>query len=375
MAEIKTSDFFKKQRKASEIKSEILGPFFEVWCGIVLSGQKADVVNPVLYVDLQAGQGYEQEGAPAIPVKVLQSLYKTTGSRLDLNKSVKTFFRDPDKLVAAQLEAQIENLSFHGELIHKPVLLQEEADTEVLKQLLEEGHPAFTFLDPFESSFSQEMLLQLLKQPGADFLLLFHPESMRAALKNRVVDSLMQELFGDRLEQIKKFNKGTRDAEKREEFLLDSFESIFWDKGYHTFTFRINFPDKKQTSHYLLFASKTDLACTRAKEMLLKYSDYQEDGVPLFGANLKQQQTSLFHEHYAYSIESLMNDLSQKASLYNNVALQRIYEKHNIGTHYSLENYKVAYERLMKSGQVRFYNPKTGQSVSKLTYTSLIRYK
>lgn len=375
MAAIKTSDFFKKERKASEIKSELLGLFFEVWCGIVSSGQKADVVNPVLYVDLQAGQGYEEDGAPAIPVKVLQSLHKTTGSHFDLNKSVKTFFHDADKSVAAQLKAHIENAPFHAELIHRPVILQEETDAELLKQLLEEGHPAFTFLDPFDSGFSQEMLLHLLKQPGSDFLLLFHPDSMRAALKNRAADSLMQELFGDRLEQIKKFNKGTRDGEKREKFLLGNFEGIFRDKGYHTFAFRINFPDRKQTSHYLLFASKSDLAYTRIKEMMLKYSDYQEDGVPLFGANLKQQQMSLFHEHYAYSIESLVHDLSQKAALYNNVTLQRIYEKHNIGTRYSLENYKVAFERLMKSGKVRFYNPKTGQSVNKLTYTSLIRYK
>ncbi|MHC2992309.1 hypothetical protein OB13_12160 [Pontibacter sp. HJ8] len=375
MAAIETSDFFKKERKASEIKSEILGPCFEVWCGIVLSGQQAQVVNPVLYLDLQAGQGYAEDGAPAIPVKVLQSLYKTTGSRFDLNKSVKTFFSDADKSVATQLEAQIGNLPFHRELIHKPVILQEEADAELLKQLLEEGHPAFTFLDPFESSFSQEMLLQFLKQPGSDFLQLFQPDSMRAALKNKAIDSLMQEIFGDRLDRIKEFNKGTRDGEKREAFLSESFEGIFRDKGYYTFTFRINFPDKKQTSHYLLFASRSDLAYTRVKELMLKYSDYQEDGVPLFGANLKQQQMALFHEHYAYSIESLAKDLSQKAALYNNVALQRIYEKHNLGTQFSLENYKVAYEKLMKSGKVRFYNPKTGQSVSKLTYTSLIRYK
>lgn len=155
---------------------------------------------------------------------------------------------------------------------------------------------------------------------------------------------------------------------------MDNFEGIFLDKGYRTFKFRINFPHKKQTSHYLIFVSKVDLAYTRIKEIMMKYSDYQEDGVPLFGANLKQTQTSLFHDHYKYSIVNLAADLAKKAHLFNNKTLEVIYEKHNVGTNYIKDNYKVAYEKLKLQNKVEFLNAKTGHVVNKITYTCVIRY-
>ncbi|MDX5420465.1 MAG: hypothetical protein LPK09_14720 [Hymenobacteraceae bacterium] len=365
------SDFFKTERTASEIKSEFLPRVFEIFVsGLLLnpSGQPTMPVPCMVLAGLDAHQP-----APAA-VQWLQQVYRSSNTRLDLNQGTQTVLYDADKSVLADLKEHLVNLSFYQELKHLPVVLQDEADETLILELLKKGSPSVSFLNPFSGSFSQQILLRALKDGHSDLFMLFSLEEMKAALKKTKAGSLLQEFFGDRFSQIKEFQKKTREANRIEEFLLDSLESVLIDKCYYTFRFRVNRPDKKQTSYYLVFASKDGQAYTKLKELILAYSDFQEDGVPLFGANLMQQQTSLFHEHYKYSIANLVQDLSQKAHEFNNKALQQIYEKHNIGTLYTFENYKVAFEKLMRMGKVRFINPKTGQPISKLTQASLVRY-
>jgi three-Cys-motif partner protein len=373
MASNTTSDFFRRERKASEIKSEVFAPYFEIWYTAVQVEQQANEVANALYLDLAAGQGHGEAGQAAIPIGLLQTIYKSRGSRLDLNKFFRTYFYDADAAYLARLKEEIEALPYHNKLGHQPLILDEEAAVEQIKETLQAGIPALAYLNPFGDSFSQEMLLQLVNQ-DVDLFMLFEFRELETAVKSRKVDPLVQEILGERLELIKGYYKAHRDAAKREEFAIACFEAVFCDQGYRVFLFRINLPDKKQTSHYLLFATKVDLAYLKLKEMMLRYSDYQEDGVPLFGANLQHQQMALFQEHYKYSIDGLMKDLLQKASLYNNMALQQVYEKHSVGTHYILENYKLAFERLLRQGKVRFMNPKTGQAISKPTFTSKVRF-
>ena len=374
MATIETNKFFKIKRRFSEIKSEILVDYCRIWFEGLWSSKRAISTGTALYIDLEAGEPCLEDGKTATPLRVLHSLYKSHGSRYDLNKSIQAFFNDPDKAAVAGLQEAIEGLPYYEELVHRPVVLLEDSDADQLKDMLQSGCPALLFMNPFGYIFSLEMLLLALTADETDLLMLFSPDDIMAAVKNSKADSLTQEIFGDRMSQIRAFYKENRNAEKREEFLLDNFESISQGKGLRTFRFRINLPDRKLTSLYLIFASKAVAAYTRLKEMMVKYSDYQEDGVPLFGTNLNHQQMSLFHDHYTYSIENLKQDLLQKATLYHNMALQQVYEQHNVGTHYLLDNYKVAYEQLMRQGLVRFYNPKTGQSVSKPLFSSKVRY-
>jgi three-Cys-motif partner protein len=372
MALANTNDFFKRKRNASQIKSEVLIPFVEAWFSS-LQSSVAGPVSSALYLDLAVGVTNDNTASSAIPVGLLQTIYKSRGSRLDLNKSVETYFYDPDTSALATLREELAAQSSYDELVHKPVVLEDETAIALLQERLASDTPALAFLDPFADNFTQQMLLQLAAKE-TDLFMLFEFGSLDKVVKSRKVDSLVQEVFGECLDQIKAYYKTQRDAAKREDFAVNQFEAVFRDKGYTVFLFRINLPDKKQSSHYLLFATKVELAYNKLKETMLRYSDCQEDGVPLFGANLQHQQMTLFQEHYKFSIEGLMKELVQNARLYNNMALQQVYEKHSIGTHYILENYKQAYERLLRLGKVRFINPKTGQVITKPTYTSKIRY-
>lgn len=327
--------------------------------------------RPLCCIDLQAGLDLN-ESSPAA-MQLLRQVYKSTGSRTDLNKGISLMLYDADTYTLTELQERVAQLPFYQDLVNLPVFLQEESEEAPVERLMIE-QPSFAFLDPTQEGIPQQFLLHAIHKSEADLLMLFSPKALETAVKKAKAESQLQEIIGERLESIRTFYKQNRNADRREEYLLDCFEGIFRSKDFYTLRFRINLPDKRQTSQYLVFSVKSEQVYLRLKELLERYSDYQEDGVPLFGANLQAQQMSLFHEHYRYAVARLAQELLVDAGTYNNRTLQHIYEQHSLGTHYTLANYQTAYERLMRQGLVRFINPKTGQPVTKLTAASLIRY-
>lgn len=377
MASINTQDFFREKRNTSEIKSEILNKYFKAWCGILLHGQKFKKINTVLYVDLYSGQGYYEDGQPSTPIKILHSIHKSSGSIIDLNKCVKTFFNDSKKTVVDKLKVNLSSLPFYEELHHRPLVLNETANQQLLVNLLNNNHPSLTFIDPFGYSFSQQMLLHSVKNWGSDLFMLFNVNRIRSAVINKSVNKLMDQIFGNRINDIRAFYSRERNPQKREKYIIDSFEQIFLERNYFTLKFRINFPNKNQTSHYLIFVTKAKVAYMRIKEIMTQYSDVQEDGVPMFGANQRRLRllTPDYYKYLPYSVIKLAEDLHMKRSIFNHCTIEDIFESHNIGTHYIKSNYKAAFEILRERGIVEIVDAKKRQPIEKITYTSFITYK
>lgn len=374
MSTADTSDFFAIQRSSSEIKAELLNEFFKSWCNAQLQGQRYKS-NPVLaFIDLYAGDGKPENGKPATPVRVLNSIFGAT-DKYNLNKVVRTFFNDEKKTVTAKLQENLRQLPYHENLQHKPVLLHEETSLATLAKLLGHDVPTLLYLDPFGYDFSQQLLLQSVRRWGLDLFMLFTPAKLRAAVQGATDDSIMADVFGkERLGKIRAFCDRYQDAGQREDFMVDQFEEVFREKEYRTFRFKISLPKKNQTSHYLFFVSKNDAPYMKMKELMLMYSDYQEDGVPLFGANIRHQ-LSLFQEQYRYSIKNLIVDLAGKRNFYHELPIDSIYRHHNIGTNYIRGNYKEALEQLKAEGVVEAINPVSRQPMRKVSFSSIIGYK
>ncbi|WP_439882625.1 three-Cys-motif partner protein TcmP [Pontibacter sp. MBLB2868] len=374
MSSVDTNEFFKEQRDTSDIKAEILNEFFKAWCTSMLQGQRYKSEHTLAYVDLFAGEGNYEDGKPATPVKILNNIFGAT-DKYNLNKIVRTFFTDEKPAVAAKLKQNLESLPYYDNLVHKPVILNEELNFTMLAKVLGNNAPALLYTDPFGYDFAQQMLLQSVRRWGMDLFMIFTPAKMRAAFQAVSEGSLLWDIFGaNRITKIREFNERYQDASQREDFIVDNFEDIFKEKEYKTFRFKISLPKKNQTSHYLFFASKTDNAYMKMKELMLMYSDYQEDGVPLFGANIKHQ-LSLFQEQYRYSIKNLIAELASKTGYYHNLPLDSIYRHHNIGTNYIRGNYQEAFEELRKEGVVEAINPVSRKPMRKVAFTSIIAYK
>lgn len=372
MPGISLSDFFKEKRSASEIKSEILNEYFKAWAAILLKGQRFKKIENLIYVDLFSGPGLYEDGKPSTPIKILNSIYQSKGQHIDYDISVKTFFNDKSTKLANDLNSNIENLSYYNELTHKPVIANETASQKMLEQYLQSANPSLTFIDPLGYNYTQNMLLYSVKNWGSDLFMLFNFNRIRAAIRNERVRENMQSIFSTYLDEITEFYKKEETPRKREEFIIKTFEKIFAEKGYFILKFRINFPNKNQTSHYLFFISKHHLAITRAKEIMTKYSDVQEDGVPLFGANLNQDPL-FFPSLCEYSIIKLSEIILDSKALFNNKTIEGIYKEHNYHTNYVKQNYKDAIEILINNNKITLFD-KRGNTTSRITYTAEIKF-
>jgi three-Cys-motif partner protein len=370
MAGIEAEDFFKKKRETSEIKSEIFIKYFKFWCGILLHGQKYKQINEVIYIDLFSGPGYYEDQEPSTPIKILNSIFKTNGQKIDLNISVKTFFNDSNSGLIAQLEKNINELEYYPNLVHKPVLLNKVASRTLLTSLLKKNVPSLTFIDPFGYTFSMQMLLDSVREWGSDLFMLFNLNRIRAAIMNPTVEKLMNEIFQNELNEIRDYYLKETNPHKREDYILDKFEKLFRDKGYFLFKFKINFLEKNSTSHYLILVTKVKIAYNSMKDIMSKYSDYQPDGVPLFATNTIS--TPLFFDDLAtYSILKLKDDLIKNSNRYNYMVLEDIFLEHSINTNYIKVNYKSAIELLLNETKIKIENPK-GEIAKKITYTCKI---
>ncbi|WP_421799748.1 three-Cys-motif partner protein TcmP [Haliscomenobacter sp.] len=373
MPGISLSDFFKEKRSASEIKSEILNEYFKAWAAILLKGQSYKQIKKILYVDLFSGPGLYENGSPSTPIKILNSIYSSKGTFIDYDDHVQTFFNDKDSKVINQLKENISNLDFYEKLKYKPIILNDSANFEMLRKAFQENTPALTFIDPLGYGFTQKMLMFAIKNWGSDLFMLFNFNRIRAAVKNSKVEQNMIEIFGDYLPKIHEYYDKESSPQKRELFIIETFQSIFEDKGFLTLKFKVNFPDRDQTSHYLFFISKVKLAITRAKEIMSKYSEYQEDGIPHFGANLNTLPV-LNPDFNIYSINKLANSILQNKQEYEGNTIEDIYLAHNHKTNYIKPNYKDAIKKLMADNLVLLID-KMGKETNRITYTAKVKFK
>jgi len=365
MSAITTDSFFKSKRDTSEIKSEILVEYFKFWCSVLLFGQKFKKIEQVVFIDLFSGPGRYESGDPSTPLKIIESIYNSTGKAIDLNKCVRTFFNDQKKGLIKNLDNNLTSLDYYEKLGHKPILLNHQASKEVLNSLLEKKTPSLTFIDPFGYSYSMEMLLSSVREWGSDLFMLFNINRIRAAIRNPLVEKLMNQIFQNKLFEIRAFYEKEKNPAKREKYIIERFEDIFREKGYFIFKFRINFPGKDQSSHYLYLVTKVVMAYQRIKEIMKKYSDFQQDGVPLFTANFKYKTSILYGDLVDYSIYNMEKDLVKNKLQFNNKSIEQIYEVHSTNTNYIKENYKQAISGLIDKGFVKISN-------NKMTYTSIV---
>jgi three-Cys-motif partner protein len=373
MAAIKPQDFFSKKRNTSEIKSEILLAYFKFWAGLLLHGQQYKKISEVIYIDMFAGLGkYKDNDEPSTPIKILESLIESESTPFNLNKGVRTFFNDENSAIVKELDTNLKSLPFYKNIIHKPIVQNAEANKNILSELLDQKIPSLTFIDPFGYNYSMEMLLHAVKEWGSDLFMLFNINRIRAAVTNPLVENLMNEIFQDKLQLIRKYYEDEERPKFRETFILNSFENLFTTKGYRVFRFKINFPGKNQTSHYLYLVTKVAIAYLRIKEIMKFYSDIQPDGVPLFTVNSKE--TPIFYPEVAeYSILKLSEDLINNRQLYNKKSIEDIYINHSIGTNYIKDNYKAAISNLLEKKVVNL-TKNDGKPTEKITYSAIINF-
>ncbi|WP_026462148.1 hypothetical protein [Adhaeribacter aquaticus] len=373
MSLLQLGDFFKIRRNASEIKTEILLPFFKVWLE-QHHHNPGVAAKKKLFLDLNTGAGYDKEGNPAA---VLQ-LFDTLKAGQIAADQVQVFLHDPNKNNLVKIKANLEEAAEDNPLADALAYLDEEASQADLLELLNKQHPALVCMDPFSSGYSQKLLAGLEPDKwAADFFFIFSPTKLKATLLANEGEKEDQYFLTSRISASKTAFKSEKSIKRREQLLITKLEAIFSDLNYHTLSFKINHPDKNQADYYLLFASQAKPVYLAFKERLQQYSDLQEDEVPLMGANLQDVAPTIpgfFKQINKYCLENLVEELAQSKSRFHYKTIQEVYEEHGAGTPYSKKNYSTAFKMLKELGRINLVDQNNKQ-VKVITDNVFVFYK
>ncbi|MCJ8165032.1 hypothetical protein MKJ04_09270 [Pontibacter sp. E15-1] len=376
MPETGPKHYFQEERSVAEVKWELLGKCLGVWSSSHLALYPPDANVPLHFIDLNAAEGYHTDALnDPIPCNWL-ALFRNTVKTPRLQQSVRFYLGYPMKQPLENLQAQLAETNAYELLSEPPILLHSRENRDLLEAALAAQEAAFIYMDPFRSGYAQKMLLQsgdTARQ--TEMLLHFTPDGIRKALGGKKTGKALAAFFGERMRRIKAYCGREKDNARRAQFMAQHLESLLLEKGLNPLFFPIYKPGTGVVSQYLIFASPQSARYTCFKHLILPYTDYQQDGVPLLAANHGHDpQLALFSHRPAFSLELLASDLACGASRFKFKAVEKVYELHSPNTPYTPDNYLVAYERLRDAGRVELLNGKTMQTVRKVTYTSVVKY-
>ncbi|MBB6611608.1 hypothetical protein H7F15_11215 [Pontibacter sp. Tf4] len=365
--------FFQESRSFAEIRQELFGRYLEVWCDLQQEKHKGENKLPLLLIDLEAGADLSETEDTAT---LDPYLYKSILKREQQRQPVLSYLYSKRKTALAQLCETIPALPFYDELETPPVVLHNAENKEQTTIALEAGHPALVFLEPFGSSYAQQVLQQAIDSESADLFMLLQPETIASAVTTAKPSAALTRLFGSHLQPIQAYCRKQKSKARRAAFILDIFEAILKEKEYFLQRFHINLPGTGAAAYYLLFASQDSYSYRSFKEMLLPYSILQPDGVPLFMANtFVQQQTELFGQKPAYSIACLEEQILAQEALYKYKSIEQIYTTDHAGTPYTRQNYLEAIERLRRAGKAELLNGSTMQPVKRPVPSAKVKFR
>ena len=363
-------NFFQTKRSLSEIKAELLPAYFRVWAETIHAEE-------VILTDLNAGNGYEANGEKATALQILEEFQEAENATETGAKTMKLFLNDPARTNLEKLKLSLEIPEEEEAKLPENIAFLNEPETrETLLKLLQKV-PGLVVADPFGYALAQEIVSEAIQNSNPDLFLLFDFKKLEKTFLAETPTVFLAQLFGNQLSETKAKFQFEKSAKRREQFLVESFENGFEKLDFYPLIFKINPPEKTGNAAYLLLASKSKTTYLQAKEFLKNYSEFQEDGVPLFGVNLNYQPVAIpgFSDFLnKYSLENLTRELAQQKSQFHYQTIREIYETHSLGTHYILENYLSAFKNLRKAETVNLVDA-NNKKVPRTTPESVVFYR
>ena len=366
-------NFFQTKRSLSEIKAELLPAYFRVWA-------EAQTAEELLLADLNTGNGFEVNGDKAVALQIQEGFGQAENATENEAKTLKLFLGDASK---TNLEKLRQNLLIAPEereeastLPENMELLQEPEGAKTLSDQLQKV-PGLVVADPFSYALAQEIVAGTLASESGDLLLLFDYKKLEKTFLTENPGVFLAQLFGGEFPAIKTELQFRKSPKLKEQFLIEALEKAFRKQEWQPVIFKANPPGKTGNIVYLILAGKNKGGYFQAKAFLQTYSEFQEDGVPLFGVNLHYQPSSIpgFSDFLnPFSLTNLTQELAQQKSDFHYQTVREVYETHSLGTPYLIENYLTAFRNLQKSGTVNLVDAQN-KKVPKVTPDAVVFYR
>lgn len=344
-----SDNFFKEQTEQSEIKSQIVANYFNIWAKIMAQTKTARIG----YIDLFSGPGVYQDGSESTPLKILNRAIDDPV----IARKLQCYFNDKDRANIDRLKSVILDTLDISKLKYPPSYMSEEVGDQLIEWIGKIGPiPSFLFIDPWGyKGLSLRLIQSVIQNWGAECMFFFNYNRINAAITNEVLYKHVADMFGNtRALDLQDKIKWARAGIGRESVVMEEITEAMHDiGGKYILTFRFKTRDGRRTSHYLIFVTKNFKGFDLMKKEMAKKSYLNQDGTYSFEysplPSKGTQQGWLLGP--ARPLEKLGEDLL-KAYAGKQITMGNLYMDHSVHTKFIDRDYKKALKKLADDGKI-----------------------
>jgi three-Cys-motif partner protein len=367
-------DFFDETTEQSAVKTDIVSKYFFAWVKIML-GPKVQAPR-VAYVDLFCGPGKYNDGTPSTPLMVLEH---ALGDNV-LRGRLVTLFNDHDQVATAALRDTVSGLVGIESLAHSPRITEYAIGADIMKVVedVRRGNtPTLFFVDPWGyKGLSLSLINAAVRDWGCDCIFFFNYNRINAGLNNDKVREHMDALFGKERADELRHELQELDPKERELTIVEKITEALSANGLRyvlPFTFKKS--GGVQTSHQLIFVTKSPVGYKIMKGIMAKESTDENQGVPSFQYNpATVRQPLLFN--FVRPLDELEGLLCSEYAG-QELTFDEIFRRHSIGRPYVEKNYREVLRKLEAQGRIVAVSPAERRPVRKgeVTFAGEVKVK
>ena len=309
----------------------------------------------ISYVDLFSGPGRFEDGSPSTPLLVLQQAIESPR----LQSRLTTLFNDSDKDLIQQLDDEIHALPGFENLKHEPQLSVGEVGSDMAAMLGKLNLvPTLFFVDPFGyKGLSLDLFGNMIKSWGCECIFFFNYNRISPAVSNKIVDPLINELFGfERAERLRQKVKENPD-ERQTVIINELTEALAEVDGQYVLPFEFESIKGKRPSHYIVFVTKAFRGYDIMKEVMAGLSTDENPVKNLKYVPMRSPQMDFLDQlTRKHSIKAL-EQLVALACAGKQLSVEQVYMSTTVGTIYTSKNIKQAIRQLEEANLVAIEPP------------------
>ncbi|MHA6249621.1 hypothetical protein ACXYMU_16880 [Pontibacter sp. CAU 1760] len=372
MSEAVANLYFRQQRSFAEIKHELLGKFFGAWYKQRDLSVKSGSEERICILDLECDTEDMLHSSEIPGVSSWNRLLARHPPTLQDKADVYLNAPSHTEKTAVAQPSQMQQTA--EETTNPFCTLNSAAAKRALEESLSSNALGFVFADPFRSSHTKQLFGTITGTKQVDMLLLLRPETLVRALAGKKISPALTEVLQERLSLIKAFCQRETDVYRRQTYMLQHLLAALRHQHGYTLLFQINHPETFTPLHYLLYSTADAGTYHAWKELLLPYTDFQKDGIPLWVANQgPEYQLALFQQKPLYTLSQLVAGLEAAPAQWKFKPIEKVWEQQSLNTAYTKDNYLAAFEALRAKGKVELLNGKTLQPIRRATYSTVIK--
>ena len=300
-------------------------------------------------MDLFAGPGRYKDGTQSTPLRVLKQAIGDP----KLSQALVTVFNDKDEANVRLLEEAIQTLPGIELLKHRPIVMNQDVGTEMVKHLEKAPLvPTLFFVDPWGyRGLSLQLVNAVVKDWACECIFFFNYNRVNMGLGNEAVRPHMDALFGpERAEELREKIEDLR-PEDREVAIVEELAQALNPGGeWFVLPFRFMSASGTRTSHHLIFVSKHFRGYDIMKDIMARESSRREQGVASFEYNPADRRFPMLFElsRPLDDLEGMLLDMFAGQT----IPFRELYERHSVGRPFAVSNYKARLKDMESRGLV-----------------------